>query len=79
MRITKEIYGDVLFHLLLPLSAITMKPDVMGFMYPVVDMDKCVNCGLCEKVCAFSDNYKTPDNFDKPKPFAARQLNIQET
>ncbi len=59
-------------------SAITMKPDVMGFMYPVVDMDKCVNCGLCEKVCAFSDNYKTPDNFDKPKPFAARQLNIQE-
>lgn len=33
--------------------AITMQPDVMGFYYPQVDTNKCVDCGLCEKVCPF--------------------------
>lgn len=28
-----------------------MVPDQEGFLYPGVDMDKCVSCGLCEKVC----------------------------
>ena len=32
-------------------NAITMQPDTEGFLYPVVSLDKCNNCGLCEKVC----------------------------
>lgn len=28
-----------------------MTPDEEGFLYPQVLADKCVNCGLCEKVC----------------------------
>lgn len=32
-------------------GAIIMRPDVMGFSYPSVDTDKCVDCGLCQKVC----------------------------
>lgn len=32
-------------------DAISMKPDAMGFKYPVVDASKCIDCGLCEKVC----------------------------
>lgn len=36
-----------------PHDAIVMKPDVLGFTYPEVDMSACVDCGLCEKVCAF--------------------------
>lgn len=28
-----------------------MKEDEEGFLYPYIDEDKCVNCGLCEKVC----------------------------
>lgn len=28
-----------------------MKEDEEGFRYPHVDKDKCINCGLCEKVC----------------------------
>ena len=38
-------------------DAITMKPDALGFLYPEVDRSKCVDCGLCEKVCAFNDDY----------------------
>ena len=34
-----------------PKHCIEMKPDNEGFAYPSVDMDQCVNCGLCEKVC----------------------------
>lgn len=30
---------------------ITMKEDNEGFLYPQVDLNTCINCGLCEKVC----------------------------
>ena len=36
-------------------SAITIKEDVEGFRYPVIDSDKCVNCGLCRKVCPITN------------------------
>ena len=55
-------------------NAITMKPDVLGFLYPVVDKDKCTNCGLCEKVCAFNDNYDKSLNLKQPTAFGARHL-----
>lgn len=32
-------------------QAITMKYDEEGFGYPVVEEDKCSDCGLCQKVC----------------------------
>ena len=31
--------------------AITMLADTEGFLYPVVDKDVCIDCGLCEQVC----------------------------
>ena len=34
-----------------PTKAITMLPNEEGFLYPVVEQDGCVNCGLCGKVC----------------------------
>lgn len=30
---------------------ITMQSDEEGFLFPVVDRNACVDCGLCEKVC----------------------------
>lgn len=35
-----------------PKQCISMQPDEEGFWYPSVDKGICVNCGLCEKVCA---------------------------
>lgn len=32
-------------------DAIRMQADNAGFLFPMVDEDKCVNCKLCEKVC----------------------------
>ena len=34
-----------------PKGAISFKTDSEGFWYPEVDAGKCVDCGLCEKVC----------------------------
>lgn len=34
-----------------PKQCITLESNNEGFFYPVVDVEKCVECGLCEKVC----------------------------
>ena len=59
-------------------NAISMKPDTLGFLYPEVDKDKCMECGLCEKVCAFHDNYDKSLNLDKPEAYAARHKDMKE-
>lgn len=41
-----NVCGDVC-----PKQAISFKDDNEGFWYPEVDMQKCIDCGLCEKVC----------------------------
>lgn len=61
-----------------PKDAITMKPDTLGFKYPKVDLDKCIDCGLCEKVCAFNDNYDKSLNLKEPEIYAARHKDIHE-
>ena len=38
-----------------PNESIRMKSDEEGFLYPQVNQDTCVNCGLCEKVCPISN------------------------
>lgn len=32
-------------------DALRLMPGEYGYIYPVVDSEKCVNCGLCRKVC----------------------------
>ncbi len=59
-------------------NAISMQPDVLGFLYPKVDVSKCIDCGLCDKVCAFNDNYDTSLNFPKPVAYGARHKSIEE-
>ena len=59
-------------------DAITMQPDVLGFLYPKGNHSKCVECGLCEKVCQFNDNYDRSFNLSKPIAFAARHKDLNE-
>lgn len=59
-------------------KAIIMKPDKLGFLYPEVDMCKCIDCGLCEKVCSFNDHYDTYLNLANPIAYAARHKDMNE-
>lgn len=59
-------------------GAITMEPDALGFLYPKVDESKCVDCGLCDKVCAFNDNYDKSLNLPTPSVYGARHKDIDE-
>ncbi len=34
-----------------PKQAIAMQPNAEGFLYPVVDAQRCIQCGLCDRVC----------------------------
>ena len=38
-----------------PTYAISMNIDEKGFKRPVIDNNMCINCGLCEKTCAFNN------------------------
>jgi len=55
-----------------PKQAITMKSDEEGFLYPFIDNDLCIECGLCRDVCAFQNGYDTYENFNGPKVYAMK-------
>lgn len=46
-----------------PKDAIVMEPDFEGFLYPKVLTDKCVECGLCEKVCPVMNKPTKKDDY----------------
>lgn len=59
-------------------NAITMRPDALGFLYPIVDHNKCVECGLCEKVCQFHVEYKRYSNYEVPMVFGLRLKDAEQ-
>lgn len=46
-----------------PKNAIIMLADEDGFYYPHIDPEKCIDCGLCQKVCSYQNNL--PEHSDK--------------
>ena len=42
-----------------PKECITMQADHEGFLYPIIDTNACIDCGLCEKVCPIINQSET--------------------
>lgn len=40
-----------------PKNAVSMKEDEFGFLFPTINQDLCIDCKLCQKVCAYQ-NFK---------------------
>lgn len=55
----KKCYGCTACACVCPCSAISMKEDEKGFLYPRVDNSLCIDCGLCKKTCSQKNEYST--------------------
>ena len=55
-------------------GAISMQPNEEGFLYPVINQDQCINCGLCVKICP----YDTAAPMHKPLKAYAMQYKNEE-
>lgn len=58
----KSCYGCTACVAICPNSAISMKENEKGFLYPHIDSALCVDCELCGKVCAQSIEYNMPED-----------------
>ncbi len=47
-----------------PYDAISMYEDEEGFLYPVIDKDKCVKCSLCVNTCPLLSNKNKNQDFE---------------
>lgn len=56
--------------------AIQMKTNEEGFLYPVLDGSKCVDCGLCEKVCPMTNPTKV--QHEEGTAWVAQNLNNED-
>lgn len=60
-------------------ECITMNMDKEGFFYPNVNMDTCIDCDLCEKVCPYIPEKlltkKEPQRLEKPLVYASYSKN----
>ncbi len=53
-------------------NAIVLRPDEEGFLYPQVDVSKCVDCHLCEVVCPIITRKKGIDKIENQHFYAVR-------
>lgn len=61
-----------------PTQAISFHTDKEGFWYPKVDLEKCINCGLCEKTCPIINSADLKRNdLAKPECYAAENKNLE--
>jgi len=55
-----------------PVQAIKMQPDKLGFYYPHVDENLCVDCERCINYCQFHTQYDRFQNYDEPSIYGCR-------
>jgi len=70
----KDCCGCTACESICPHQAIRMKPDEEGFLYPTIQENLCIECGLCKRVCAFQNGYFTAINFDEPIVYATKHI-----
>ncbi len=71
----ENCYGCTACENLCPCDAITMQPDEQGFLYPIINNDKCIDCKKCEKNCMFNNVVKKEE---EQVGYAARRTDLKK-
>lgn len=58
-----------------PRNAIKMVEDKEGFFYPVIDENRCINCGMCRRVCPLKKQPKA--STESQKIYGIKNSNIE--
>ena len=74
-----KCYGCFACSNICPKNCIELKQNAEGFFMPEVDMQKCIDCGLCDKVCLIEkEQHSYLPNHDLPKCFYGYCLSDEE-
>lgn len=77
-KITREsCYGCNACKDACPSKAIRMKEDKEGFLYPVTNMEKCTECGLCSRVCIRKHPQTIRFEAQYPKAYSAYNKDLE--
>ena len=60
-----------------PKDAISIKMDSMGFYYPVIHEEKCIDCGICIKKCQCLTDKKIISTKKEPEVYAVANRNLE--
>lgn len=60
-----------------PTNSITMKRNIEGFEYPMIDIETCISCKLCQETCPSLNLHDSEDRYQIPKTYAAWSKNHQ--
>ena len=55
-----------------PSMAINLVKDGEGYLYPQIDKDKCINCGLCFKSCAIQNDEANSKEYNNIQTYAVK-------
>lgn len=55
-------------------NAIVMHEEIDGFKYPIINQNKCINCGMCKKICPILNKSKKEEY--KTIAYACYNMNI---
>ena len=59
-----------------PTECITMKPDLEGFLYPEINQNLCIKCGMCVKVCPYEKSERIEINLQEVYAVKNKDRNI---
>ena len=77
--LSKECYGCGACEQSCSYGAITMKNSDDGFLYPEVDYEKCVECGLCVSVCQCMPKQEKEVMPKLPDVYMAMSVDLEKT